>query len=48
MITEELANRGTSHPDLTSLEIVDDMNTRKNQMMEMADGLLALPGGWEP
>lgn len=45
VITEELANRGTSHPDLTSLEIVDDMNTRKNQMMEMADGLLALPGG---
>lgn len=45
VITEELADRGTSHLDLTSLEIVDDMNTRKNQMMEMADGLLALPGG---
>ena len=26
-------------------EYFDDMNTRKNHMMEMADGLLALPGG---
>ncbi len=45
VITEELADRGAGHPGLTSLEIVDNMDIRKNRMMELADGLLALPGG---
>jgi len=33
------------HPGLTSLEIVDDMRTRKARLLEGADAVVALPGG---
>lgn len=45
VITRELADRGTVLNRLTSLAVVPTMDQRKNQMMQMADGLLALPGG---
>lgn len=33
------------HPGLTSLEIVDDMRTRKARLLEGSDAVIALPGG---
>ena len=33
------------HPELTRLELVDDMRTRKHRMLELADAVIALPGG---
>jgi len=33
------------HPGLTSLEIVEDMRTRKEKMLEGSDAVIALPGG---
>jgi len=33
------------HPGLTSLEIVDDMRTRKERMLVGSDAVIALPGG---
>lgn len=33
------------HPGLNSLEIVDDMRTRKARLLEGADAVVALPGG---
>jgi len=33
------------HPGLTSLEIVEDMRTRKAKMLEGSDAVVALPGG---
>ncbi|MGR3741233.1 LOG family protein [Companilactobacillus sp. DQM5] len=34
-----------AHENLTSLEIVDTMDQRKEKMMNLADAFLALPGG---
>lgn len=45
VITRELANRGTVLKRLTTLAVVPTMDERKTQMMALADGLLALPGG---
>lgn len=45
VITRELAARGTTLPHLTTLATVPTMDARKTQMMALADGLLALPGG---
>ena len=39
--TPELA-----HPGLTSLEVVADMHARKARMASLADGFIALPGGY--
>jgi hypothetical protein len=35
-----------AHPNLTRLEIVDDMHKRKARLEELADGFIALPGGY--
>jgi uncharacterized protein (TIGR00730 family) len=34
------------HKNLTRLEVVTDMHTRKARMMELADAFIALPGGY--
>ncbi|NBD96329.1 MAG: TIGR00730 family Rossman fold protein [Gammaproteobacteria bacterium] len=33
------------HPGLASLDVVDDMRTRKARMLEHSDAVIALPGG---
>lgn len=45
VITEELYSRNTSLDRLTDLKITANMDLRKEAMMNMADGLVALPGG---
>ncbi|MDO1605703.1 TIGR00730 family Rossman fold protein [Lactobacillus sp. YT155] len=44
-IPQFLVDDEQAHPGLTSLEIVDNMDQRKQKMMAMADACLALPGG---
>ena len=34
------------HQGLTQLELVTSMHQRKERMMDLADGLVALPGGF--
>lgn len=45
VITKQLAGRGVTMKTITDLHQVDDMDTRKETMMKLADGMLALPGG---
>lgn len=45
VITKELYSRNTSLDRLTDLKITGNMDLRKEAMMQMADGLVALPGG---
>jgi len=35
-----------AHPGLTTLHLVDTMHERKQRMAELADGFVALPGGF--
>ncbi len=35
-----------AHPELTSIEVVKDMHTRKARIVELADGFIAMPGGF--
>jgi uncharacterized protein (TIGR00730 family) len=41
LVDVEIAHRG-----VTRLEVVDSMHERKSLMMELADGFVALPGGF--
>jgi len=34
-----------THPGLSRLEVVDSMHERKARMIELSNGLIALPGG---
>jgi len=45
IIPEFLTRVEAGHQKLTSLEIVEDMRTRKAKMLEHADAVVALPGG---
>ncbi len=45
VIPRHLMRREVAHQGLSSLEVVEDMLTRKARMIELADGLLTLPGG---
>lgn len=45
VITKQLAGRGVTMANVTDLHLVDSMDTRKEMMMKLADGMLALPGG---
>ncbi|NDY95879.1 TIGR00730 family Rossman fold protein [Wenzhouxiangella sp. C33] len=45
IIPEFLTRVEAGHQALTSLEIVDDMRTRKARMLERSDAVVALPGG---
>lgn len=46
VIPEALQARELGHPRLTRLEVVDSMHTRKARMAELADGFIAMPGGF--
>lgn len=46
LIGKEVAGRVVDHRGLTRLEVVDSMHTRKARMAELADGFIALPGGF--
>ena len=46
LVGRELEGRTVDHRGLTSLEVVDSMHTRKARMAELADGFIALPGGF--
>ncbi|MDR2839248.1 MAG: TIGR00730 family Rossman fold protein [Azonexus sp.] len=43
---KEVAGKKVDHRALTRLEVVDSMHTRKARMAELADGFIALPGGF--
>jgi uncharacterized protein (TIGR00730 family) len=46
LMGKEVAGRNVEHRALTRLEVVDSMHTRKARMAELADGFIALPGGF--
>lgn len=46
VIPHSLATREVAHAGLTDLQVVASMHERKARMAELADGFIALPGGW--
>ena len=46
VIPEALLQREVGHGALTRLEVVDSMHARKARMAELADGFIAMPGGF--
>jgi uncharacterized protein (TIGR00730 family) len=46
VITEQLVAAEVAHTDLTTLEVVADMHQRKARFEQLADGFIALPGGF--
>jgi len=46
VIPEQLVNWEVAHRGLTRLEIVGSMHERKARMFDLADGFVALPGGF--
>ena len=46
VIPQSLVRAELAHPGLTSLEVADTMHTRKARMAELADGFVALAGGF--
>lgn len=46
VIPEQLVNWEVAHRGVTRLEVVGSMHERKARMFELADGFLALPGGF--
>lgn len=46
VIPDFLMKREVGHNGITRLEIVDSMHQRKHRMADLADGFVALPGGW--
>ena len=46
VITRQLEAVELGHHGLTELQVVDTMHTRKQTMASLADGFVALPGGW--
>lgn len=46
VIPQSLVRAELAHPGLSSLEVSDTMHTRKARMAELADGFIALPGGF--
>lgn len=45
VITEQLRQRGHTHPNLHRSEIVPTLRKRKERMAELADAFIAMPGG---
>src|SRR5579871_1699453 len=45
VITEQLRQRGHTHPNLHRSEIVASLRIRKQRMAELADAFIAMPGG---
>lgn len=46
VIPEKLMGLELAHQGLTRLEVVDGMHPRKLRMAELADGFVAMPGGY--
>lgn len=46
VIPKSLAVKEVAHENLTELHVVGSMHERKAMMAELADGFIALPGGW--
>ena len=46
LMGKEVDGRAVDHRTLTRMEVVDSMHTRKARMAELADGFIALPGGF--
>lgn len=46
VIPKSLAVKEVAHDGLTDLHVVASMHERKAMMAELADGFIALPGGW--
>lgn len=46
VIPEALFEREVAHEGLTELHVVDSMHTRKRRFADLADGFVALPGGF--
>ncbi len=46
VIPKSLALKEVAHDNLSELHVVDTMHKRKAMMAELADGFIALPGGW--
>jgi len=46
VIPRSLAIKEVAHHGLTELHVVSSMHDRKAMMAELADGFIALPGGW--
>ncbi len=46
IIPKSLAVKELAHDNLTELHVVASMHERKAMMAELADGFIALPGGW--
>ena len=44
IITEELKNRGAAYDEVQDFRVVPNMDKRKDIMMNLADGMVALPG----
>ncbi|MES1255258.1 MAG: TIGR00730 family Rossman fold protein [Acidobacteriota bacterium] len=46
VIPQALVAREVAHEGLSDLRVVPSMHVRKAMMAELADGFIALPGGW--
>lgn len=46
LVGREVAGVPVEHTGITCLEVVDSMHARKARMAELADGFIALPGGF--
>ena len=46
LVGREIDGERVEHRGVTHLEVVDSMHTRKARMAELADGFMALPGGF--
>lgn len=46
VIPKALAVKEVAHENLSQLHVVASMHERKAMMAELADGFIALPGGW--
>jgi uncharacterized protein (TIGR00730 family) len=46
VIPEALVEKEVAHEGLSELRVVASMHERKAVMVELADGFIALPGGW--
>jgi uncharacterized protein (TIGR00730 family) len=46
VIPEALVAKEVAHHGLSELRVVTSMHERKAMMADLADGFLALPGGW--
>ena len=46
VIPQALVDKEVAHSGLTTLHVVTSMHERKALMADLADGFIALPGGW--